>query len=130
MRKEATVKELRIFSALMATAGTILVLVGTVHKNTFPIILGGCFVLTVLIAQRLPSILRRLYDGWMFFSRSLGWVNTSLLLTLLYYGVITPIALAMRFTGKRPLEITAFDSQDSTWRDCALPEKDHWRRMY
>ena len=37
------------------------------------------------------------------FAHALGWVNTRIILTLVYYFVFTPLALIFRVVGKDPM---------------------------
>lgn len=49
------------------------------------------------------KFLKTLYKGWMKFAHALGWVNTRIILTLVYYFVFTPLALIFRVVGKDPM---------------------------
>ena len=51
------------------------------------------------------SILRFLLALWKKFAELLGWVNTRILLTIIYFLIITPLALLFRLSGKQFLDI-------------------------
>jgi hypothetical protein len=51
-----------------------------------------------------PSSLRWPFRGWMLVGHALGWVNTRVLLGLVYYLAITPLGLGMRLLGRDPLD--------------------------
>lgn len=51
-----------------------------------------------------PSLLRPVYRGWMRFGEVLGWINTRIILTLVFFLVVTPIGLLMRLFGRSPME--------------------------
>jgi hypothetical protein len=51
-----------------------------------------------------PGALRRLWEGWKRLGRKLGDVQARLLLSVVYFTVIAPFALAVRWAGD-PLAI-------------------------
>jgi hypothetical protein len=46
-----------------------------------------------------PAVLRPVFKVWMKIGHVLGWVNTRIILGILYFGLITPMGLAMRLFG-------------------------------
>ena len=58
---------------------------------------GGALVLFGLI---LPQALKIIYRGWMAVGLVLGWINTRIILGLVYFGLFTPFGLLMRARGK------------------------------
>jgi len=70
---------------------------------------------TLLLAAAVaPSLLRPVYRGWMRLGEVLAWVNTRILLTLIFFLVVTPIGLLMRLFGRSPI---ATRKEDSYWTD-------------
>jgi hypothetical protein len=55
-------------------------------------------------ALLIPNHLKPIYQGWMFFALILGWINTRLLLAIVFYLMITPMGLIMRLFGKNPMK--------------------------
>jgi hypothetical protein len=49
------------------------------------------------------------------FAYVLAWVNTRLLLSFFFYGIITPVGLVMRLLGRDPLTRKIDRSQTSYW---------------
>ena len=68
----------------------------------------------LLAAAAAPSLLRPVYRGWMRLGEALAWVNTRILLTLIFFLVVTPIGLLMRLFGRSPIATTR---SDSYWTD-------------
>lgn len=68
-----------------------------------------------IAAALAPSLLRPVYRGWMHLGEALGWVNTRILLTLIFFLVVTPIGLLMRLFGRSPIAVKRRD--DSYWTD-------------
>ena len=77
----------------------------------FPWLLGLAFpvwpwtVFAVLggLGLLVPEVLRPVYYWWMRFAILLSRITTPIILGILYYLIITPMALGMRLVGKDPL---------------------------
>lgn len=63
----------------------------------------GIGVLIGVLAQFFPRLLRFPYILWMMFAAVLGWVNTRVILGIIFFGMFTPVALFFRMIGKDPL---------------------------
>ncbi len=61
-------------------------------------------LLTAAAALAVPRLLLPLCRAWMGLARALGWLNTRLLLTLVFFLMITPIGLLMRVFGHDPMD--------------------------
>lgn len=72
----------------------------------------GAIVALAGIAR--PEALRVVYVGWMLAFSPVGWLVSYLLLGIVYYGVVTPLALVMRLRGRDPLE-RSLDRQATTY---------------
>jgi carbamoyltransferase len=70
--------------------------------------------LLLLLAGFVPAALKYLHAPWMMLSLALGWIMSRLLLTVLFFLVITPIGLLQRAFGKRSIE-TALDSDATSY---------------
>lgn len=68
-----------------------------------------------ILGTVLPQALKPVYRGWMIFGEKIGWVNSRILLGLLFYGLLTPISWLMRLLGKRPLQLK-FDPKAESYR--------------
>jgi len=62
----------------------------------------------------IPLILKPFYFVWMTFAAILGWVMTRLILSLVFYLIITPIGLLTRLLGEDFLALKKIKS-DSYW---------------
>lgn len=63
----------------------------------------------------LPKVLKPLYLIWMMFALVLGWVMTRLILSLLFFIVISFVRLIAGIVGKNFLEIRRTKNSDSFW---------------
>ena len=50
-----------------------------------------------------PGAVRWLFVGWMVLAFPIGWLISQLTLIVMFYGMLTPIALFFRITGRDPL---------------------------
>ena len=50
-----------------------------------------------------PRILAPAYRVWMKLAEVLAWINTRILLGVVFFGVVTPIGLVMRLLGRDPM---------------------------
>jgi Saxitoxin biosynthesis operon protein SxtJ len=108
-------KDLRKFGL---TVGTVLLLIAFFliwkHKpSQFYFLYIGAFL--VLAGFLFPSILRPLNKVWMTLAVLLGWIMTRMILSLLFYLVITPISLIARISGKHFLDLKIDKSRASYW---------------
>jgi len=68
----------------------------------WPWILGGGLAIWGIIS---PSTLEPVYRGWMRFGLIMNRITTPIILGILFYLVITPIALVMRVFGRDELRL-------------------------
>jgi hypothetical protein len=81
---------------------------------------GGLFLCGLCFAV-FPSFLRPVYGRWLKIAHSIGKVNTLVLLTLMYYLVISPVALVKRVLGGKPLPVGPDRAAVSYWVSRAEP---------
>ena len=74
---------------------------------------GLTFLSLGLIA---PKILKPIYKVWMTFAVIIGWIMTRLILSILFYSVITGIAILTRIIGKDFLNLKV-NNRESYWNN-------------
>tara|TARA_B100001250_G_C19124123_1_gene496634 strand:+ start:24 stop:437 length:414 start_codon:yes stop_codon:yes gene_type:complete len=84
------------------------------EKESFQIFIYLAVVFTGL-GLILPIILKPIYMVWMIFATILGWIMTRVILSLLFYLIITPIGLIGRLFGEQFIELGWNDSKRSYW---------------
>lgn len=78
----------------------------------------------------IPALLKHVYQGWMWVGHVMGWVNTRIILGILFYGVVTPMGLAMKLTGRDPMR-RAFEPDAQTYRVMCRPRPvSHMKNMF
>jgi hypothetical protein len=132
-KRSATLKELRQF-ALVMTGG--LGLIGTVAllkgRPAAPYLLALAG-LSLLLGILSPKSLRWPYALWMAFAFILGQIVTTIILTLLFFVVVTPMGLLMRLLGKDLLQKRWKQVEASSYwihREDYTAEKDRLSRPY
>jgi Saxitoxin biosynthesis operon protein SxtJ len=75
----------------------------------------------------LPRSLKWIYVGWMIFAMTLGMIVSTIILTLLFYLVVTPTGLIARAIGKDFLSQRLDRNGLSYWiaRDTSSPKQKH-----
>ena len=58
----------------------------------------------IIIGLINPLLLKYPYKIWNKFGYILGWINSRIILTLLFFAVLLPISLFMKITGYDPLK--------------------------
>jgi len=127
-----TARELRRFGL---TVGGMFLLLGLVSRwrghSLPPLVLGTAGVLLVLPGLLAPRLLAPVERGWMRFAAVMGHVNTRIILTVLYYLVITPIGIVRRWMGD-PLDRAMHDGRPSVWvrRPPGPPDPARYRQQF
>jgi len=97
--------ELRRFGVTVAIPLAILAALGAWRGHSIlPTLLGGLAAALGGLALGAPSLLGPVHTVWMRAAHALGWLNTRLLLILVYYLVMTPTGVVMRLVGRDPLD--------------------------
>ena len=96
---------LRSFGLVMAGAVTLLFGLGFPWLGGRPYPVWPWAVAAVLVAWALvwPAGLAPAHRAWMAAAHVLGWLNTRLILGLVFFVVLTPIGLVMRLAGRDPM---------------------------
>ena len=94
-------------------------------------ILGGLGLLLLLAGLFVPALARRFHVFWMRVAAVLGYVNSRVLLTLMYYGVFAPYGLVSRLAGRDPLRRRG-RAQGSYWveRERTRQSKEQFERLF
>jgi len=125
-----TRKQLRSFGLILAAGFTLIAIVPSIRGHNFrtwALVMGLALGTTGLV---LPSILRPLYGGWMKLGEFLAWINTRIILTLLYYIVIVPTGVMLRMTGKDMMRLKV-EREAETYRvQRGKREASHMLRQY
>lgn len=86
-------------------------------------ILLGMSLVFILLALIIPKLLKPIFAGWMKFARGMAWLNTKILLTLLYYIFFTPISIILWIARADLLKQKIRKSEESFWVNHENKEK-------
>ena len=118
-----TKKDLRKFGL---TVGIVLAAIGTLlfyfEKSSaiYFTIIGG---LLILLGILLPQLLKPLNKIWMGLAIVLGFIMTRLILTTLFYLVITPIGFLAKIFGKKFMLLKYDKSAKTYWEKRSIIQK-------
>lgn len=76
------------------------------------LVLGLVLILSALL---FPSLLKPLNKIWMTLAIILGWVMTRVILSILFYFVLTPIGLIAKLFGKKFLNLEIDQTLNTYW---------------
>ncbi len=98
-------KGLREFGLL--TAGIIALLFGLLLPllwgHNLPLIPSIIAGILAILALFIPQSLGPVYQGWMRVAQVLAWVNSRLILGLIFFIIVTPMAIIMKIIKRDPL---------------------------
>ena len=77
-----------------------------------------------------PGSLFVVYRLWLGFGHIAGWINTRIILAVLFYIVFFPVGILMRLLGKDPMRRRVDDAAASYRISSASMDKDHVERPY
>ncbi len=112
-------KALRSFGWVVG--GVLLVIAAVVWwRNDFALttaayVLGSLGAALVVLGLAAPVVLKPVYRVWMALAVVLGFIMTRVILSVVYYLVMTPIGLAMRLFGKDPMHRRIDPDAASYW---------------
>lgn len=108
---KTTKKDLRSFGLIVGGAFLVLGFFFVKNYSLAFSFLGGALVLLGVFA---PAVLRPAHRAWMAFGMVIGRIMTTVILTVFFYAILTPLALALRTFGKKFL-ILNFRSQEASY---------------
>ena len=116
MNRGTDTKELKTFGLLV---GAIFNLIGfwpmVLRGEQFRLWAVAVGSALMIFGVLVPRWLAPVHRGWMWIGHVLGWINTRILLSVVFYGLITPIGVVFRLLGKDTMR-QAFSDTSSTYR--------------
>ncbi|GAB4276118.1 MAG: hypothetical protein Kow0029_17810 [Candidatus Rifleibacteriota bacterium] len=119
--------ELRNFGLMVGVIFGLIALYPLVKGH--PLRAWAAVISIALIAPAIifPPLLDLPFRLWSTIGRALGWINTRIILTVLYFCVLFPVSVILRLLGKEPLKLT-FDYNAETYRE--PPDNSHEKDMH
>jgi saxitoxin biosynthesis operon SxtJ-like protein len=131
MQNDISNKQLRSFGLTVGGVFAVIGLWPAVFHNEDPrwwaVLLAGLLVIPALV---FPRCLLWVYRRWMALGHVLGWINTRIILGVVFYFVVTPIGFIRRLLGKDPMG-KEIRTDLNTYRIIRKPRPtSHLRRQY
>jgi hypothetical protein len=115
--------DLRKFGITMAVGLGILGAIFLWRGKGEPMVFFGLAALFLVLGLALPVVLRPVQRAWMAFAIVLGWVMTRVILVVLFFVGVTPVALIARLVGKRFLALGFEPDRSSYWERREKPDR-------
>jgi len=120
-------------SALLVAAVLALISAWNFYRGRMTVVavLGSISLALFFIGLLVPPLARRFHHAWMSLAAVLGYVNSRILLFLMFYGVVTPYGLISRLFGRDPLNRRA-QAKESYWivREKTRQTKQSFERLF
>ncbi|MBI3599215.1 MAG: hypothetical protein HY097_01040 [Nitrospinae bacterium] len=80
----------------------------------------------------MKNFFKKVYDYWMLFAKALGWVNTRILLSIIYFIVFSIFRVISIVIGKDLLDRKIEKDRESYWnkREIKPFKKELYRRQF
>ncbi|MBL8811171.1 MAG: hypothetical protein JNM43_13425 [Planctomycetaceae bacterium] len=83
-----------------------------------------------LVAWSKPLVYRPIFTIWMILVFPIGWMMSKLVLLTLYFLVLTPIGLLLRWRGHDPLALAASSERTLWWKRPVVTRPSQYLRQY
>ena len=111
---DLTREGLRKFGLAMSAAFVVIAFIITLRRRFDPLPFVSVSMGFLIFSLLLPVVLKPFYIIWMKFALILSWINTRLILAIIFYLVFTPVGLLIRlFTSLLDMKIEK--NRESYW---------------
>jgi hypothetical protein len=114
-----TLKKFAVTMGIFFIGITVFILMKRRYIAKIPFTISAVFF---LLAIFLPNILKPVYFLWMKLTFILGWVNTRVILIIVFYLIFTPVGLLMRLFGNDSLDLKIEKNRTSYWKKKIIKE--------
>ena len=113
-----------------AIAGLFGVLLPLLKGHSLPILPWAIAAVFVILGVAIPRSLKPVYELWLKIGHIMGWINSRIILTLIFGLVVTPMALVMKLI-KRDTMTRQWQPQSLTYRSpCRPRDRQHLEKPY
>jgi len=130
-KKQTSAKQLRQFGLLVGGIFGVIGLWPMVWRHqpmrTWALVLAVALIVPGLVA---PRILAPVHRIWMKLGEGLAWINTRIILGVVFYVVVTPLGLLMRLVSHDPMRRKLEPSGESYRLRCKPRPATHMLRQF
>ena len=98
------------------------------EKESFQLLLAIGIVL-LIVGIAIPFTFKPVYWIWMVLSMVLGWFMTRVILSLIFYIILSPIGLVARLFGKQFLDLKLDGTNKSYWNIITFDPKNYEKQF-
>ncbi|MDQ3907108.1 MAG: SxtJ family membrane protein [Acidobacteriota bacterium] len=120
-------------TALLVGSVLLVIAAWNYHRGRMGVVevFGATGALLLVAGLFVPPAARAFHAGWMKFAYALGWINSRVLLTALFYGVFAPYGFVSRLTGRDPLRRRERDGETFwTTRKATRQTREQFERLF
>ncbi len=134
MQHRTQVTDTQARKTALVVAGVLLAIAAwNLYRGRMTIVaaLGGAGIALIVVGLLLPTLARRFHILWMSVAAVLGYINSRILLSVMFYGVFTPYGIISRLAGRDPL-MRRGAKRDSYWipRKATRQSKEGFERLF
>lgn len=123
--------ELRKFGLLIASIFIAIGIISLLKGKDLNLYLIIIALIMFLFALVMPNLLSPIYKGWMKVGKVLGRVNSLLILSVIFYLVVTPIGFIFRMFKTNSKKFAHKSNKDSYWiKTTPSDTKEDMKRMF
>ena len=86
-------------------------------STTAATVLVALGVVIAALGLTVPRLIRPLFIALMVINYPIGWVVTHIVMAIIFYLVVTPLAVIMKLTGRDPMERRFDPSVKTYWKE-------------
>ncbi len=101
------------------------------ERPSVAMVVASIALILAVIGLFIPPAANLFHRGWMKFAFVLGYVNSRILLTLIYFFVFVPYGIISHIFGRDPLSLRE-GGKDSYWRkrEVTRQPKEQFKRLF
>jgi len=104
-------------------------------RSSGSLVLAGCYAAVAVLVGGVgfarPKRLAPIFTLWMIAAFPLAWVVSTIVLAVIFFGLLTPLGLVFRLMGRDPLDRAWPGRQDSYWQEKPVTDKpERYLRQY
>ena len=116
MKHQDEKRRLRHFGLIVGGIFAVIGLWPVVFRAEGPRLWALALALALVVpALVVPRSLTHPYRIWMAAGEALGWINTRVILSVIFYGLVTPMGIVRRCFGRNPMR-RGFEPELDTYR--------------
>ena len=131
MQSHTDNNKLRSFGLTVGGVFAVISLWPVVFRNEDPrwwsAVVAACLLVPAAV---FPKSLFWIHKGWMAVGHVLGWINTRIILGVVFYVIVTPIGMVRRWLGRDPMGQHLRPDLDSYRINRKPRAASHLRRQY